>query len=669
MKHFFISYNRHDKKWAEWIAWTLEEAGYQVAIEAWDFRPGGNFVLYMQEALTQSQTTIAVLSEHFLQAVYVHPEWAEAFARDPQGHQRALIPVRVAECQPTGLLAQIVYVDVVDCEATEAQQRLLAGVSEGRLKPTTSPPYPGKASERSLPNPVPFPGVIAHVPSQPNQTTLSLSAYDAQTWVGRDELIEDLTQKLASGYRILVLTGMTGIGKTALAERLVVQVQGTGIPFHRLNFDDWGQGRDFLSGALSLLPKLGAVVTTADQQDPQNALQHLLDTLRSKPFLIQIDSLELLLEGNEEGGWDAFKDDVWVDFFQQLLAGEGCLSQLLITTQAVPEALEVVGSRYARCWDVQAVGGLSEAEQLALFHKNGLSPDEAGTEILKRLGSLYDGHPLVLQVIVKDIFSKPFYGNVQQYWHHYQAEFAEGERDRRQGHSPRTLELRVNQRVKASLQHLPVDALQMLCRASVYRRPVPKGFWLSMLGDVAEAKQWSALAVLQSHSLVEEEFRGDGVLLLRQHNLVRSVSRRFLRAEAGAWREANQTAAQVWLSDYQPEPEAPKLEQVRGQLEAFHHHCEVEEWEAAKEILLDKEVGKQLQIWSYYRELRPLYQQLLGRLGAAIDVVCERRIGNAYWSLSNYFQAIEHHEQSLAIARAEGNLNGEGRALGCLGNA
>ena len=50
MKDFFISYNRHDKQWAEWIAWTLEEAAYTVAIEAWDFRPGGNFVLYMDTA-------------------------------------------------------------------------------------------------------------------------------------------------------------------------------------------------------------------------------------------------------------------------------------------------------------------------------------------------------------------------------------------------------------------------------------------------------------------------------------------------------------------------------------------------------------------------------------------------------------------------------------------
>ncbi len=43
-KDFFISYNGKDKDWAEWIAWQLEEAGYSVIIQVWDFRPGGNFV-------------------------------------------------------------------------------------------------------------------------------------------------------------------------------------------------------------------------------------------------------------------------------------------------------------------------------------------------------------------------------------------------------------------------------------------------------------------------------------------------------------------------------------------------------------------------------------------------------------------------------------------------
>jgi hypothetical protein len=50
MKDFFISYNKADRTWAEWIAWQLEASGYEVIVQAWDFRPGGNFALDMDSA-------------------------------------------------------------------------------------------------------------------------------------------------------------------------------------------------------------------------------------------------------------------------------------------------------------------------------------------------------------------------------------------------------------------------------------------------------------------------------------------------------------------------------------------------------------------------------------------------------------------------------------------
>jgi hypothetical protein len=62
MTDFFISYTQADRPWAEWIAWVLEEAGQTTMIQAWDFRPGGNFVVEMQRAAVGSDRTIAVLS-------------------------------------------------------------------------------------------------------------------------------------------------------------------------------------------------------------------------------------------------------------------------------------------------------------------------------------------------------------------------------------------------------------------------------------------------------------------------------------------------------------------------------------------------------------------------------------------------------------------------------
>ena len=44
MKHFFISYNREDGQWAQWIAWQLEHNGYSTVNQAWDFGAGSAFV-------------------------------------------------------------------------------------------------------------------------------------------------------------------------------------------------------------------------------------------------------------------------------------------------------------------------------------------------------------------------------------------------------------------------------------------------------------------------------------------------------------------------------------------------------------------------------------------------------------------------------------------------
>lgn len=57
-REVFVSYNHADRAWAEWIAWKIEEAGYSVFIQAWDSRPGSNFVLFMHRAAEQSRHTV-----------------------------------------------------------------------------------------------------------------------------------------------------------------------------------------------------------------------------------------------------------------------------------------------------------------------------------------------------------------------------------------------------------------------------------------------------------------------------------------------------------------------------------------------------------------------------------------------------------------------------------
>jgi hypothetical protein len=159
MKDFFISYTRQDQNWAEWIAWQLEEAKYSVILQAWDFRPGSNFVLEMHNAASQAHRTIAVLSPAYLKALYARPEWAAAFGRDPTGQQGVLLPVRIETCDLEGLLPAIIYIDLAGKEEKIAKDVLLKGIRRVRAKPQKQPPFPG-TDGRSVTRPPAFPGLL-----------------------------------------------------------------------------------------------------------------------------------------------------------------------------------------------------------------------------------------------------------------------------------------------------------------------------------------------------------------------------------------------------------------------------------------------------------------------------------------------------------------------------
>src|SRR5439155_1839426 len=140
-KDFFISYNKADRPWAEWMAWQLEAEGYTTVLQAWDFLPGSHFVLKMQEAASAATRTIAVLSNNYLDALYTQPEWAAAFVQDPTSKRGALLPVRVHPCELKGLLASLVYIDLVEQGEAVAHQRLLEGINHDRAKPKMAPAF------------------------------------------------------------------------------------------------------------------------------------------------------------------------------------------------------------------------------------------------------------------------------------------------------------------------------------------------------------------------------------------------------------------------------------------------------------------------------------------------------------------------------------------------
>ncbi len=221
MTDFFISYTQADRDWAVWIAWVLEAAGFTTKNQAWDFAAGSNFILEMDKAAAEAERTIAVLSPEYLVSHFGRIEWAAALAQ-----KKELLPVRVREVEVTGLLAGIVYTDLVGSAAETARTRLLAAARKERPKPLTAPPFPGEAP--------PFPLGVTDLPDTklpeigPLPQGSRMPFAHNPLFVGREGELRDLARHLRAGetsavgeLKLAAASGLGGIGKTQLATEFV----------------------------------------------------------------------------------------------------------------------------------------------------------------------------------------------------------------------------------------------------------------------------------------------------------------------------------------------------------------------------------------------------------------------------------------------------------------
>ena len=206
---FFVSYTSADRPWAEWIVGELELAGYSTVFQARDMPPGSNFVLEMDDAARGSARTVAVLSPASLASAACRAEWAAALREDFDGKQRKLVPVRVRECDPGGLLGSVVYVDLVDLDPEPSRLALLAGVRSERCMPASAPAHPGAGERPRRPD---AGAAIFNVPVM------------THTFVGRERALEQLAEGLQGDGAVAVtqvdaIHGLGGVGKTQLAAR------------------------------------------------------------------------------------------------------------------------------------------------------------------------------------------------------------------------------------------------------------------------------------------------------------------------------------------------------------------------------------------------------------------------------------------------------------------
>jgi esterase/lipase superfamily enzyme/Leucine-rich repeat (LRR) protein len=156
LKDFFITHHPADTAWAEWIASTLEQAGYSFIVQARNFRAADQGFLEVQQLASETAHTIVLLSENYLQSDFAASEWA-AFTQDLEGKEPKLIPIRLDTCKPKGMLASIRFVDLVGLLPEDASAALLEVLSK-IAKPISVPAFTGAQPVGRFRTPPDYPG-------------------------------------------------------------------------------------------------------------------------------------------------------------------------------------------------------------------------------------------------------------------------------------------------------------------------------------------------------------------------------------------------------------------------------------------------------------------------------------------------------------------------------
>ncbi len=246
-QRFFVSYTGVDVRWAEWVAWTLEAAGHEALIQAWDFSPGSHFVGEMQRALSDDRRTVAVLSAAYLESAFATEEWQAAWAADPAGTEQRLLVVRAEDCDRPGLLRQVVSVDLFGVSREEARIRLLEMVRLGRRKPTVEPDFPaGPPAQGSPAGPARSAAPArSDGPARPAgsaggsaEAAPTFPAELPEVWnvpprlgrfVGREQQLAAVAKELAArgSAAVCAVHGSGGVGKSALAVEFAYRQMGS----------------------------------------------------------------------------------------------------------------------------------------------------------------------------------------------------------------------------------------------------------------------------------------------------------------------------------------------------------------------------------------------------------------------------------------------------------
>ena len=444
-------------------------------------------------------------------------------------------------------------------------------------------------------------------------------------------------------HRILLISGIGGVGKTTLALALVeTRPANVPLPF-------WFDHKSNMGATLGdILEKLAAYMNAPHiaqfknekrDAEPDDISRLTAELQKREPVWLIFDNLESILK-------DRCFHNPEMDLLFTSLRNSNHNAKVIITSRILPllkngdSLIDVIED------EKQELKGLKINFAVDYMAKNGL--DGIDTTQLEELAAGVDGHPLALKLLV---------GLVKKFG----AKVTLNDLSTFQRHKESTIK-----KARNLFDKLAGNEKELLERISVFRQSEPMHAIINMFTDTTSP---DAVENLIDKSLLETDREGNFWL----HPLVREFEYGDLEDKI----KIHEIAMQYYLSLPLPKERTNK-EDIQPLLEAHYHACRAEDYNNAFNIIMDNKLYMDLDRWGNYRTLIDLYLDLLPEDHFNDTSLLDNpqshsivlgNIGNAYRNLGQVEKALEYYEQALVISREIYDMRNEGVWIENLGIA
>ena len=140
---FFLSRRGSVAAVAREVTNVLLEKGYTIRVEDYDFELGASFIENMHEAIVRSRDLIILLTEDYLRSPHTRKEFTSFEAqRLRSAEERHVVILRCEDVPVEGLLADVVYQDLVGVAEPDERKRRIIAAAERQTQAAPPPPRP-----------------------------------------------------------------------------------------------------------------------------------------------------------------------------------------------------------------------------------------------------------------------------------------------------------------------------------------------------------------------------------------------------------------------------------------------------------------------------------------------------------------------------------------------